>query len=227
MQRRVALAIALALTIVTAFSIIVVGTRTGLFGNDHSAAAVAEFTAATVPAAPSATPSPPQVAAQAPDPIVVTEYVYLDEPAPAAARPQNGAAPSAASASGQAADDSGEQEDVDEVPTRAPQPTQPAAHPTAPLSQPTPPPAQPTSPPPPTQPPAPPAPTGPSELEFTGAVTAINGEIVTWSHDDTTTAVRVTENLDRLQVGTRAKVHAIRTASGYVAKEIEFSEGGD
>lgn len=220
MQRRVALAIALALTVITVFSIVAVGTRGSLFSrkSDGEAQAIAP---SPIPIPPTTAPAvvPPQ---SAPEPVVITEYVYRDVsvPAPGGFQPsaQQVAAPQVPVAAAPTAPG-----------TDNPEPTQPAAPPPSATPRAAPPTAAPPSPEPPaapTQPPAPPAsaPTGPSELEFTGTVASISGDVVTFSHGGSTTAVRVTKDLDELGVGTRAKVHAIKTQSGYVAKEIEVDE---
>ncbi len=233
MPRRIALALALALTVVTTFSIVVVGARTGLFGGDDSAEADQQFAAV---APPTNTPIPPPPAeptqqAWAPrEPVYVTEYVYVDEPAPAAQprlQATSNTIPTTAPApTGAAADESQAQPTA----PAAEQPTQPpAVAPTLPAAQPTAPPAVPTTPPTtvPTTPPAPAAPpSGQGELEFTGTVSAMSGSMVTFTHGGSSTIVKITKNLDRLHVGSTVKVHAIWVQSGYyVAKEIEFEEG--
>ena len=83
MQRRIALAVALAFTIVTSFSVITVGARSELFGDDASGEEPpAAVLLGASPVEPTAAPA--QVAPYAPEPIVVTAYVYVDEPAPLA-----------------------------------------------------------------------------------------------------------------------------------------------
>jgi hypothetical protein len=135
MQRRIALAIALAFTIVTSFSVITVGARTGLFGDDASGE---EPPKAVVPAASPAVPTAAaQVAPYVPEPIVVTEYVYVDEPAPVA--PSSGgqtqalAADSATSAAAGATSVPDQPAPVD--PTVAPPPPTAAPPTAAPPSQ--------------------------------------------------------------------------------------------
>ncbi|MBI5284742.1 MAG: hypothetical protein HY874_06575 [Chloroflexi bacterium] len=208
MPRRIALALALAITTVVTFAVIAVGAQAGIFSADHAAKAEviedvpADTTAPEVPAE-SAEPQAPAL----PEPVVITEYVYVDETAvavqaadvPSSATPKanpsaRAAAPTAkASATAAAATE-----------PAAPSATAvPAATATAPAQQ---------------QPTAPAA--QKQELEFKGTVTAIDGDQVTFAHGGTTTTVRVTKNLDALSIGTKATVHALLTSSGYVAKEI-------
>ena len=211
MPRRIALALALAITTVVTFAVIAVGAQAGIFSADH--AAKAEGIADTP--ADAAVPEPPAESAAAPapalpEPIVITEYVYVDETAvavrnadnPAGATPKanpsaTAAAPTAAKASATAA--------AATEPAAPSATAVPEATATAPAQQ----------------PPAPP-PAGPKELEFTGTVTAINGDQVTFAHGGTTTTVRVTQNLGALSIGTNATVHALLLSSGYVAKEIQL-----
>jgi len=210
MPRRIALALALAITTVVTFAVIAVGAQAGIFSADHAAKAevIADTPAdATVaePPAESAAPEAPVL----PDPIIVTEYVYVDETAvavrnadvPAGATPKanpsaTAAVPTVAQASSTAA--------AATEPAAPSATAAPAATATAPAQQ----------------PPAPP-PAQQQELEFTGAVTAIEGDQVTFAHGGTTTTVRVTKNLGALGIGTTATVHAILVSSGYVAKEFE------
>ena len=213
MQRRFALATALAFTIVVTIGVLALGSSAGWFGHDGKAPPPSAV-AAGQPA--QAAPQPQQPAGQldaAPEPIVRTEYVYVDQPgggggAPAGAQSPAGAQPAAFAAPPQA-------------PTAAsavpsPRPTSPAA-PTA-----TAPPAPTATQPAPTQPP----PSGggqslPNEIEFTGVVTAINGKVVTFSHGGTSTDVTVNSGAGSLSVGESAHVHAILSGGVYVAVEIE------
>ncbi|MBI5287367.1 MAG: hypothetical protein HY873_00135, partial [Chloroflexi bacterium] len=80
MQRRIALALSLAITIITTFSIVTVGARTGLFGDGDSAAAIEQIAETAPPPVdvPVEQPAQPAPAYAAPaDPVVVTEYVYV------------------------------------------------------------------------------------------------------------------------------------------------------
>jgi hypothetical protein len=217
-----ALAAALAFTTIVTFALVLTGTRGGLFSNRDDSNG--DVTAAA------AEPSPEEIAGAlqylasagvppAQEPEYVTEYVYVDEPSgPPTVRYVT--APSAP----------GGRVPLVAQPTAPPAPAAPAPEPTEPAWEPT----QPAPPPLPTEappPPPPPAPTSPprqsgplDEDEFSGTVTAINGNVVTFAHDGTTTDVKVTEDLDRLDVGTRAKVHALLLSSGWVAKEIEVDD---
>jgi hypothetical protein len=219
-----ALAAALAFTTIVTFALVLTGTRGGLFrnrgGTDDEVVAAAEPSPEEIAGALQYLASAGVPPAQGPE--YVTEYVYVDEPSgPPTVRYVTAPSPQSAAPAGQ-------------VPPAA-QPTAPAGPPPAATAEPTEPlpaPTQPAAPPAPTDVPPPPAPTSPpqqggplDEDEFTGTVTAINGNVVTFAHDGTSTDVRVTEDLDRLDVGTRAKVHALLLSSGWVAKEIEV--GGD
>jgi hypothetical protein len=238
MTRRLALAISSALTIIVTFGVVSIGAQTGLFGGDHkattkqAAAAGAGDQASAANAAPHADPSgAPQ------DPLVVTDYVYIDQTpmpiyvvAPRSAQ-ASGSAPSAAPTS--AAKPSNVAPEPNGTPAAAKtaaaatSPTAPAASatatspaaPTATAAQPTQAPAQPTATAIPTQPPSQPA-----EIEFVGTVTAINGSIVTFSHRGTPTQVKVTSGLSQLGIGTIAQVHARLQDGVYVATEIETGD---
>jgi len=87
MQRRLALALSLAFTTIVTFGVIAVGAQTGIFGGGHTEKA--QQTAVEQSPEP---PTPaPTVAPAPPTPVIITEYVYVDEPAPvraAAAPPQ-------------------------------------------------------------------------------------------------------------------------------------------
>jgi outer membrane biosynthesis protein TonB len=215
MRRRAALAGALALTTIVTFVLVLAGMQGGIFskksGGDESTPAVAaestDDLAGALQYLAAISPVPQQP---------VTEYVYVDGPAaPPVVRyvtvpstPASGQAPPAAQ------------------PTQvqpAEQPTQPAPSPTRTAPSPTPvaeeeAPAAP--------PPAPPQQAGPTdETEFTGTVTAIDGNLVTFSHGGTSTVVQVGSGLSSLEIGTTAHVHALLLSSGWVAKEIEL--GGD
>lgn len=221
MQRRMALSIALSLTIVVVFALLVVGSTSGLFGRGSAETepVAAEASADEVGAALQylAAIAPPPAAAAEP----VTEYVYIDEPAdpPVVTYVTGSAQP------GQTAPTSAQPvpvatkvptEPADEA-TMAPAPTQ--AAPTAVTS----PVAAPTTPPPPT--PTRAASSGPmGEDEFTGTATAVSGETVTFAHGGETTVVRVPSSVGHVTVGETVKVHAILLSSGWLAKEIERTD---
>lgn len=222
MQRRFALAAALAFTIVVTAGVLALGSAASWFGGGKKPASAQPAVASAQPA--QSAPQAPAPAEAPPDPIYRTEYVYLDQPAangarasaprPAVPAPQDqtaaqGAAPTVV-ATAPAAPSA----------TPAPQPTSPPA-PTAPAPHP----PTATPPPPPTQAPPPPSGQGqPHELEFTGTVTAINGNVVTFSHGGTSTDVTVNQGLGSLSIGTRAHVHAILNGGHYVADEIDTGD---
>ncbi len=207
MPRRIAMALALAFTVVVTVAIVGVGAQAGMFSNHKDATAEEQYAET-----PADTPVPAPAVNQAPpaprDPIIVTEYVYVDEPgrpaAPSAApkaKPSPGASPAARASQ-----------------TPEPEPTErPAPTATKPAATATPPPA-PASPP--TQP-APAQPSQPKDLEFVGTVTAVSGDQVTFSYGGGKTVVVQVSDPEALDVGTTAHVHAKLTSSGYVATEIE------
>lgn len=205
MQRRFALAAALAFTIVVTFAVVTLGTRARLFGADTKR----EAAQALADAQPSAAP-PTAASAPPAQPQVVTEYVYVDAP--------GGARQVAAPAAQQAAAQSPAPAAPAGVPTQAPPtpapptvrpgPTQAPPPTTAPAPTTTPPPA-PTS-----------APRQQSEIEFVGTVTAVQGNMVTFSYSGTSVVVQV--NSGSLQVGDQAHVHANLVNGVYVASEIEM-----
>lgn len=207
MQRRFALASALAFTIVVTFALIVVGSNGGLFRHSrHSQAGAA------------AQASPEEIAAAlqylasaAAVPTPVTEYVYVDAPAPpptvryvtvpGSAQPQPQGQTQQPATGG--ATDPPLQSASPAAPTPRPAPTSTAIPPA----------------PPPTSPP----PAGPQgEDEFTGTVTSIDGSNVTFAHGGTQTVVRVSDGLSQLEPGMTVKVHALLLSGVWVAKEIEF-----
>ena len=204
MPRRIALALALAFTTVVTVAIIGVGAQAGMFSSHNSAKAEEPLAeAAPAEAAASVTPVEEAPPAAAQDPIIVTEYVYIDEPgAPAEARASGTprAKPSPAASPVQQAEAT-----PDPAPTQRPAPT--ATSP-APMATSAPPPAQASQ---------------PKELEFAGTVTSIDGDEVTFSYSGKTVVVRVSDP-GSLEVGDKAHVHAILTSSGYVAKEIEAGD---
>ncbi|TAK55336.1 MAG: hypothetical protein EPO22_14620 [Dehalococcoidia bacterium] len=79
MHRRLALACSLAFTTIVTFGIIAVGAQVGIFsaGHPEASAEVAAPAPTDVPPAPPTAAPPPQ------DPIVVTQYDYVDVPDPA------------------------------------------------------------------------------------------------------------------------------------------------
>jgi|CXWL01.1.fsa_nt_gi hypothetical protein len=83
MHRRIALAISLALTVITAFSVVTVGAKAGIFSGGSTAGAEPQVLEQLLPTAAPTEPQPVVAPALPPDPIVITEYVYIDEPAPA------------------------------------------------------------------------------------------------------------------------------------------------
>jgi hypothetical protein len=195
MTRRMALAAALAFTTIVTFSVVVFGAQHGVFSDKKaSRQAVAE--------PPADTPEPEATATRVPPPaplapVVLTRYVYVDDPAPEAAAPPAAAAAASPPTAAPAAS-----------PTRAASPTaQPSATPTT-----LPPTATPAA--------SAPAQSQSTELEFVGTVTAIDGNVVTFSHEGQLTAVQV-GNPSSLTVGTTAHVHAILKSGAYVATEIE------
>jgi hypothetical protein len=208
MQRRWALAAALALTTIVTFALVLVGARGGLFGEGDTGPA----------AATTQEPSPEEIALAlqelasagvppaAEEQRVITEYVYVEEPPPPpSVRYITQPAPTSAAPA--------------LAPTALPAPTEVLDAPTeVPLSTP----ASPTAPAAPSATPRP-AQSGPlDEDEFTGTVTAINGDLVTFAHGGSETVVRVTSGMADLHVGTVAQVHALLLSSGWIAKEIEI-----
>lgn len=213
MSRRISLAFALAFTTVVTFAVVVLGANSGVFSD-----APEEETAAGVEVQP--TPAPPAVVAPgaAPTPAgemtprVIIEYQYVDVTvsAPAAVGPTRPAG----------------------APPVTPTPAAPAATPVD-DGEPSPSPAAPASPT--VAPPSPvpvtatpaaaatPAPK--KELEFTGTVTSVSGDLVTFSYggDKTVTVRVVTMSTSLLPAGTRAHVHALLLSDGYVAKEISVA----
>ena len=216
MSRRISLAFALAFTTVVTFAVVVLGANSGVFSD-----APKEDAAAGMEVHP--TPAPPAVvapgAAPAPagemTPQVIIEYQYVDVTvsAPAAVGPTRPAGappvtPTPATPAATQVDDG--------APSPSPSPVAPA---------------------PPTV--APPSPTAPAtattaasatpapkkELEFTGTVTSVSGDLVTFSYggDKTVTVRVVTMSTSLLPTGTRAHVHALLLSDGYVAKEISVA----
>lgn len=214
MTRRYALAAALAITTIITFMLVAMGTRAGMFGGGGGGDA-AQAVATASPeelagalrylAAQQASPAAAQVAQVMADPQVFTEYVYVYETVTPPNAPPASAATPAPSPVGAAPAVPTEPAMPEASATRAASPTPVPLAPTAPPA------SAPTT-----------APPGPSELEFTGTVTAISGDQVTWSYGGGSLTTRVVQGLDQLQAGTVAKVHALWVGSGYVAKEIEL-----
>jgi hypothetical protein len=205
MQRRLALAVALAFTTLVTFGVVVFGAQHGVFSDKKASAQDAVVEAPADTPAPEPTVAEPPAQAPAPlEPVVLTRYVYVDDPAPAA----TAAPPPAAVASTPAASPTA-------TPTRAASPTAlPSATPTE-----VPPTAAPSSTPAATATPAP-ASVQATEIEFVGTVTAISGNIVTFSHGGQQTDVRV-QDPSSLSTGARVHVHAVLKGGVYVAAEIE------
>ena len=232
MQRRIALSLSLAITTIVTFALVAVGAQAGFF-SEHKTAKADEIVAAA-PADGASTYAAPADTAPAPaeeGPFVVTDYVYIDEPgAPVGVRGTRAAswpatpAPAALKAASKATAQSqpaATAQPAAAIPTQA-APESTATEPPAPTSTPQPA-AAPTQPP--VQPSPPPAPSQPNEIEFTGTVTAIDGNTVTFAHGGKWTPVTVTKKLSDLEIGTRAKVHARLSGGAYIATEIEV--GGD
>lgn len=74
MQRRIALSLSLAFTTVVMFAMVTVGAQAGFFG-EHKTANASQVGAAV----PAPTDVPPAAPVQD-DPLIVTDYVYVDEP---------------------------------------------------------------------------------------------------------------------------------------------------
>jgi hypothetical protein len=155
MQRRLALALSLAFTTIVTFAVVTVGAQAGFF-SDHPTVNASQV-AADVPAQD---PSVVDAATAAPaeqDPLIVTDYVYMDETAvPATVHSTSAASPQPATPappvqpklqSSANADPTAVQPSPVTEPTRAPDPTQAAVptHATEPIhaTEPTAPPAQP------------------------------------------------------------------------------------
>ncbi len=239
MQRKFALALSLAFTTIVTFAIIVVGAQAGFF-NGHKAAKADQVSAE--PPAQSDTANAgaagPQAAVDNQAPLVVTDYIYIDQtpvpirvrgtraasgaptPLPQGVTAQPKAQPASADAtrradsSQTATPGAGNTAVAPPLPTATP-PTSPAA-PTPTLPAPTPSP-QPAA----TQPPQPRPTSAPAlagEIEFVGTVTAISGNMATFAYGTTTTAVRVSQPVS---TGARFHVHARLQGGVYVATELE------
>jgi serine/threonine-protein kinase len=144
MPRRLALAVALALTSVATFGIIAVAAQTGMFGDHHPKTAQA---VAQPSAAPNVPPAAPMDVPPTATPVVVTDYVYVDDPTHAPEVQPSAAAPSATSVPASATPEASATARPTRTPSSgAPAPAAPAAQPTQPQAQPTQPQAQPTQP---------------------------------------------------------------------------------
>lgn len=222
MSRRIALALAFAFTTVVTFAIIAVGTTTGLFAGDDGGGASAATEASPEDVAGAllylaATSGAPEQAPADAAPNVITEYVYVDEPAPPPVvsyvrsepppvpPPAGQQAPAPAPAAETAAGESSQP---------APQPTSPAQrsdddgaddeHSVA---------------------------YGACDDEFKSTVAEIEpaegGSLVTWTNGEQTVVVDGTRHAGELAVGTSAKVHAKQLWAGCTAIEIEISGDED
>jgi hypothetical protein len=234
MQRRIALALALAFTTVVVFSMVAVGANAGFFSDAKKKASTQNARAYEQPAAadPSASGAQPAAAPQ-----VVTDYVYLDEtPVPDVTYVLRKSQPAAADVQSQQKHDEKQQPTVAASQQSAastpalPQPTAPAATPTQPAAEavaPTQPPASatptsapPTSTPAPTQAPTAPPPSGSCPTEFVSTVTAIQpasqGNWVTWANG----AVTLVTGRSTPHVGVQYQVHTQITSAGCTATEI-------
>lgn len=80
MPRRFALAAALAMTVVVTYSLVVVGANAGLFSAKGDQTEAADVPAYVAPAIAAPEEAPTALPTQAP--VVITEYVYVDVPAP-------------------------------------------------------------------------------------------------------------------------------------------------
>ena len=208
MPRRISLALALAFTTVVTFAVIAIGAQAGVFSDHKTTDAAAEeapVDAAVYAAAPEASADAP--ATVAPQVIMQTDYVDVQDPPPPGA--VAAANPDATGTSGAAATPTARsaatRTPIATSTTAATATTQPAATAT-------------TAPPNPTA--TAPAASLPSEIEFVGSVTAINGNQVTFSHGGTLTTVQVSSP-GALSVGVTAHVHALLKPAGYVATEVE------
>jgi hypothetical protein len=208
MPRRISIAAALALTTIVTFALIAIGSQAGIFSESKpsSANAAASAPSAVVPAVPAA-PEAPTAAptSAAPQVIVQTDYVDVIDPPPPSnvsgttpangKTPETGATPSASAAATRTA--------LATATARATATASPPATATA----------------------APPMPTAttaslPSEIEFVGTVTAIDGNQVTFNHGGSLTTVQVS-NPGALSIGDTAHVHALLKSTGYVATEVQ------
>ena len=245
MPRKFALAVSLALTTIVTFGIVAVGAQVGFFSEHKSAKAAQASAAPPAPNVPAPAAPDAQPVAANDDPLVVTDYISIDQtPVPirmvrprtaSAAVAQSRAVAAQSKAMSSSSPDAARHDDTTQPaqptaadPASAPSPTSvpptsapptqaaaPSATPPAPTASPRP---ASTS----TPAPAQPSPTAPpslsSEIEFVGTVTDINGNMVTFAHNGTTTVVRMSQSV---AVGQRLHVHALLRGGIYVATESE------
>ena len=244
MQRRIALSFSLAITTIVMFAMVTVGAQAGFF-SEHKAAKAAQVAASAQPAAALPASGDEAAASAEEDPLVVTDYVYIDEAGapvivrqPRAASRPGTSAPAALTAASKARPQSqpaAASQPAEQPPAAAPPaaaiPTQAAPESTAtqpsastatklPAATSTPKPAA-TAPSAPAQPTAPPASSQPTEIEFIGTVTAVNGNMVTFLHGGVSTAVRVTQ---QFAIGAQVHVHAFLSGGVYVAVQVEAGD---
>ncbi len=237
MQRRIALALALAFTTVVVFSMVAVGANAGFFSDAKKKASTQNAQASEQPAAADPGASSAQPAGQAGAPQVVTDYVYLDEtPVPNVTYVLRKSQPTAAGVQSQQHQEKEQESKVAATrqpaapsPTPAPptapvatptQSTAPALAPTQPSAPATPTTAPATNIPPPTQAPTAPPPSGSCPTEFVSTVTAIQpasqGNWVTWANG----AVTLITARSTPRVGSSYHVHAQMLSAGCTATEI-------
>jgi hypothetical protein len=142
MPRRLALAVALALTSIATFGIIAVAAQTGMFGEHRPTAVQAVEQPAVAPTEPPAAPTdaPPPAT-----PVVVTDYVYVDDPTHTTEAHVADVEDADSSATSVPASATAEATATPR-PTRTPSGNAPASDPATPQSQPTAPQAEPTQP---------------------------------------------------------------------------------
>jgi hypothetical protein len=218
MQRRIALALAFACTVVVVFALFAMGRQAGFFGGGTTAASQqGKADSAGPDDVGGALRYLAAVNQPAPTPGTVTEYVYVDVPGSPQLTYVTRSGPSAPATNG-------EPQRLPTVPpgpapTQAPPPT--AVAPTSVPPTPAPRPTSPAPSPVPTSPP-PAAPPSSGTTEFTGTVASVDGNVVVFTHNGTSTPVTVSSrDLTRLQPGVLAHVHARASGGVWVAEEIE------
>lgn len=236
MHRRIALSLSLAITTIVMFAMVAVGAQAGFF-SEHTTAKAAQSVAGAPAGDAGAYAAPADVPA-GDDPMVVTDYVYVDEAgAPTLVRAPRAVSPPVTAASAAPSTASKAKTQAQAQPVAAaqtaeqpPEATKPAAatatqaapestatQPAVATSTAQPAPADTSAP---AQPTAPPASSLPREIEFIGTVTAIDGNIVTFAHRGALTEVRVTSHISSLEIGARLHVHAVLSGGVYVATEL-------
>ena len=202
MPRRISLAVALALTTVVTFAVIAIGAQAGVFSEHKTSNAAAEEALAGAPTDPAAAVATDAPASTAPQVVVETDYVDVQDPPPASASIAKPATTEATRVTSTAAASATRTPDATST-ARATATTPPASTATALAANPT-------------------ATTAaaPAEIEFVGSVTAINGNQVTFNHGGILTTVEVS-NPGALAIGVTAHVHALLEPSGYVATEVQ------